>query len=438
MKNKGLFSTLFIEDVRDGIELDDHSKGRMATLTQTWHGRDPKSSETLWNTFMKQALGYLQFVPANAPTTPGVYPLFEDFGFSNCLAVLYLLEPGADIDDVAVGRFWPAKLLRELRQRKLNWGILTNGAQWRLYSTKSARPYEDFVELPLAEALEKSDESEYALFERFFHKDSFLSEADDEAAEQKEADAAAGVYKCRLDRDGEASEETLQDDVKGPLLYQVDEVLQYLCNGLIADTPKKGAEYTEEERAEIFQSAVKLLYRCLFLFYAEARRLLPSDREKAEKYNEKLSIHSLCEEARKFRWGTRKDTDASDLWKHLKGVIAAVNTGDPEYGIMGYDGGLFDDAEEKFLGHHKLRNDFLSRALYLLAYVEPLQSAPDDEYEIPYADLEDSCHCGPSSGPGRAALQNGCGSAPAVQRSSKGSGEFGERPRTGFACSWPP
>lgn len=94
MKNKGLFSTLFIEDVRDDIKLDDHAKGRMATLTQTWRGRDPKSSETLWNTFMKQALGYLQFVPANASTTPGVYPLFEDFGFSNCLAVLYLLEPG--------------------------------------------------------------------------------------------------------------------------------------------------------------------------------------------------------------------------------------------------------------------------------------------------------------------------------------------------------
>ena len=43
-----------------------------------------------------------------------------------------------------------------------------------LYSSQSARPYEDYVELPLAEVLESDDEREYGLFERFFHKDSFV------------------------------------------------------------------------------------------------------------------------------------------------------------------------------------------------------------------------------------------------------------------------
>jgi type I restriction-modification system DNA methylase subunit len=55
---------------------------------------------------------------------------------------------------------------------------------------------------------------------------------------------------------------------------------------------------------------------------------------------------------------------------------------------MGYNGGLFDDEEEKFLGRHQLRNDFFSRALYLLAFVEPYNNEPDDEYPIPYEDLE--------------------------------------------------
>jgi len=386
MKNNGLFSTLFIEELKEGVELDDAAKGRMATLAQTWRTRKMDSAESVWDTFLKQAVSYLQFVPPTHPDAPCVYSLYEEWGYSECIAILYLVKPGGDIDDTAVGRFYPAKLLAQLRSQKLNWGILTDGARWRLYSTKSARPHEDYVELPLAEALEGNDEAEYGLFERFFHKDSFVPEKQEGEAESTKKDEAAGVYKCRLDLDREQSETILGELVKAPFLYQVDEVLQYLCNGFIHDTPKKGDEYTEEERAEIFESAVKLLYRCLFLFYAEARRLLPSDAEKADVY-QRHSIRALCHEARKFRWGKRKDFEHYDLWKHLKGLVSAVNDGDPEYGIMGYNGGLFDDSEEKFLGEHQLRNDFLARALYLMAYVEPF-SDEDDEYEIPYEDLE--------------------------------------------------
>ena len=63
MKNNGLFSTLFIEDVRKQIALDDLAQGRMATLAQIWRTRDKKTVETLWDSFMKQALGSLQFAP---------------------------------------------------------------------------------------------------------------------------------------------------------------------------------------------------------------------------------------------------------------------------------------------------------------------------------------------------------------------------------------
>ena len=386
MLNNGLFSSLFIEKLKNVVKLDDAAQGRMATLAQTWRSRNFKDTDSLWETFLKQALSYLEFVPPGNPTAPGIYPLFEDWGFSDCIGVLYLVPPESDIDNVSVGSFYPAKLLAQLKERKLNWGILTNGAFWRLYSTKSSRPYEDYVELYLEQALEGSDESEYGLFERFFHKDSFIAE-EVEDAEAGQQDESVGVYKCRLDRDREQSEQVLEENVKAPFLAQVDEVLQYLCNGFIFDTRKSGEEYTEEERAEIFESAVKLIYRSLFLFYAEARRLLPSDPDKADLY-QRHSIQALCKEARKFRWGERRDTDQYDLWKHLKGLINAVNDGDSEYGIMGYNGGLFDDEEERFLGQHRLRNDFMCRALYLLAFVDPYNKEPNDEYAIPYEDLE--------------------------------------------------
>ena len=385
MKNNGLFSSLFIEELKDSVKLDDAAQGRMATLAQTWRTRNTQDSESLWESFLKQALSYLEFVPPVNPTVPGIYPLYEDYNFSKCISALYLAPPESDIDNTSVGSFYPAKLLSQLKERKLNWGILTDGASWRLYSTKSSRPYEDYVELPLEEALEESDEAEYGLFEAFFHKECFLNDElgmmNDEKKEKQE------IYHSKLDFFRKESERILTEKVKTPFLAQVDEVLQYICNGFIFDTQKSGEEYTEEERGEIFESAVKLIYRCLFLFYAEARRLLPSDPDKADLYR-RHSIQALCEEARKFRWGERRDTDQYDLWKHLKGLVNAVNDGDTEYGIMGYNGGLFDDEEERFLGQHQLRNDFLSRALYLLAFVEPFDNESDGEYAIPYEDLE--------------------------------------------------
>jgi type I restriction-modification system DNA methylase subunit len=385
MKNKGLFSTLFIDLLKEQTTLNDAARGRMATLAQKWQSLDPNNAETLWDSFLKQALSYLSFVPSDSSSQPGMFPLYEDYGFSNCVSVLFLVPPDSNIDNTSVGNFYPAKLMAQLEQRNLNWGILTDGAKWRLYSVKSSRPFEDYVELPLDTALEDSDEAEYGLFERFFHIESFT--ANDLENDVSQQDESLRLTKCRLDGDRDKSEKVLDEKVKTPFLSQVDEVLQYICNGFIHDTQKTGEEYTEEERGEIFESAVKLIYRCLFLFYAEARKLLPSEPDKSDLY-QSHSIQTICNEARKFRWGERNDTDQFDLWKHLKGLVDAVNEGDPEYGIMGYNGGLFDDQEEPFLGQHQLRNDFLARALYLLAFVEPMDNESSQEYVIPYEDLE--------------------------------------------------
>ena len=56
--------------------------------------------------------------------------------------------------------------------------------------------------------------------------------------------------------------------------------------------------------------------------------------------------------------------------------------------LAGYNGGLFDDEQERFLGQHRLRNDYLWQALYGLAFVDPASVESEEEYLIPYADLE--------------------------------------------------
>jgi hypothetical protein len=168
MRNQGLFSTLFIEDVKSGIETTEAAAGRLATLCQTWKNSDLASRDALWGSFVKQAVSYLEFAVQDSPMSGGVYPLHEDFTFGNVATVLFLIEPGADIDDTAVGRFYPAKLIAQLKHHDRKWGILTDGRRWRLYATHSTRPFEDYVELDLEQVLETADATEYAIFEHFF------------------------------------------------------------------------------------------------------------------------------------------------------------------------------------------------------------------------------------------------------------------------------
>ncbi len=63
MRNNGLFSSLFIDELKDTIELEDVAQGRMATLAQTWRTRKTHDTVSLWDSFLKQALSYLEFVP---------------------------------------------------------------------------------------------------------------------------------------------------------------------------------------------------------------------------------------------------------------------------------------------------------------------------------------------------------------------------------------
>ena len=77
MKNQGLFSTLFIEGIREETEMDDMGEGRMTALAQAWQACNQGSVDDLWESFVKQAVGYLEFVPPHAPAIPGFIPCMK-------------------------------------------------------------------------------------------------------------------------------------------------------------------------------------------------------------------------------------------------------------------------------------------------------------------------------------------------------------------------
>jgi hypothetical protein len=97
--------------------------------------------------------------------------------------------------------------------------------------------------------------------------------------------------------------------------------------------------YTREYLEQVREATLILLYRLLFLFYAEDRRLLPVGDERYRAY----SVRALREEVReKVDAGQRWSATQNRLWLSLKGCFELIDVGDDTIGMPAYNGGLFN------------------------------------------------------------------------------------------------
>ena len=97
---------------------------------------------------------------------------------------------------------------------------------------------------------------------------------------------------------------------------------------------------------EIYEAAMVVLFRLLFVAYAEDKNLLPY--EKNERYRE----HSLKTLARSMADEANNDSlefasGALTLWHRVEELWHAVDRGRPEWGVPLYNGGLFSEDAEK-------------------------------------------------------------------------------------------
>ena len=172
--------------------------------------------------------------------------------------------------------------------RAVKWGLLTNGAMWRLYYQDARSRAEEFFEIDLALALalpgiqaelpdaqgEVNAQHLLKLFFLLFSRDAFLPQAWDTAERSFHAYA---LNEARL------YEEKVSQDLGQRVFTDIfPRLSQALAEGdLQAQREKRGVgqfarlHYTRPYLEEVRESALVFLYRLLFLFYAEDRQLLP-------------------------------------------------------------------------------------------------------------------------------------------------------------------
>ncbi|MDA8000827.1 MAG: BREX-1 system adenine-specific DNA-methyltransferase PglX [Alphaproteobacteria bacterium] len=192
------------------------------------------------------------------------------------------------------------------------WVILTNGTIWRLYSSRVSASSTNYFEA----SLEFGNQKKSLFVAAIFSPDLYEGKIPpiQELLERSNAQAK------RLG-------DNLARDILAP-----DGVMINLAKAVIGYNRRR--EYTPEELDEAKAAALKVLYRCWFLLYAESRELLPvSDRKYTPASMRGLHDHLDTYES---------DPDGCGCWTHLKKLFGVIRNGSPQMNIPRYDGGLFE------------------------------------------------------------------------------------------------
>lgn len=306
------------------------------------------------------------------------------------LAICYVIPDETDLSGfnheglLPKGQHWMIKgvnLVNRSDHSHLRWVVLTNGTKWRLLDAKALRRYEAYLEVDLLSLLQGEEDplAAYLFYRLFRLEDSF------------ELDEATGQSRLEsfLEQSDTATEET-EDYLKITVSDYLDMpgggdgILGQLCMGLVnAIDPGGTKKFTDEERADVYRDATYLLYRLLFILYAEARNLLPMDREDYRK----VSLERIIDEARGLRANPQRvDRISKSLWKQLQTLFDAIYYSDEYLGIPAYNGGLFENHNRPYLQSVELANAYLAEALYQLAYM-PDPKGKNNPERIDYCDL---------------------------------------------------
>ena len=273
-----------------------------------------------------------------------------------------------------------------LENGKVPWVIVTNGKQWRLYSAKAHSRATNYYEVDLEEAVTASiangsDSAEaFRYFWLFFRQQAF------EPAPVARGGATQTLSFLDLVlAESEDYAKELGERLKERVFTQT---FPHLVEGFITSIHQRDGRHTaisQKRLDEIYQGTLTLLYRLLFLLYAEARDLLPV-REVRGYWAASLArlkreiadaVGPIADEA-DGRLRKRFSQTDYELYDRLGRLFEVIDQGDPDLNVPTYDGGLFislpdakDDSPEganaRFLRSHKVPNYHLARALDLLA-----------------------------------------------------------------------
>ena len=247
----------------------------------------------------------------------------------------------------------------------LRWGILTNGARWRIYSYR-ARPRDRTWEIDLEQLLisrtlfdeepEVDKLHELRVAWLLFRRQSWIP-----------VEGERESFLDRLLEAGRRRDAKVADDLSDVIFNHVYPDLVRLFWGKRPDA----------EPDIVARAALTFLYRLLFIYYAEDRGMLDTENQG---YRPHSLRHSVRDPIAELGEAASHSTVSTQYWQRLKTLRAIIDLGDPAIDQPPYDGGLFA------AGHAVLDEIELSDA-ELAPIIRQLSHTADGTY-VSYRSLE--------------------------------------------------
>ena len=263
----------------------------------------------------------------------------------------------------------------DLTNGALRWGVLTNGAKWRLYWAGARSVSEQFCELDLATALglpghndglfarsEAERRHGLKLFVLFFRRNAFLPDPDT-------VDSRT-LHQHVLD-EGQLYEERVAADLSELVFKQV---FPKLARAIAEAVP-------DALLAEVRNAALILLYRLLFILYAEDRALLPVRDNRYDDYSLRDKVRGDI--GRRKNQGATFSASAARYWAIIDDLCRAIDQGDASIGLPPYNGGLFDRQRTPLLAAVRLGDAVMADVIDALSF----EQTEDGRRYINYRDL---------------------------------------------------
>jgi len=386
-----LFNNIFLKNLQPTEEELAAARYLVHESARDWYrNADLSSPEALTETWIRPLLNQQSLdLAACGEAQPNAWYVVAPWERERPLGLCYVTPHGVNLDGYASdgrlpkGQHWMIRavnLARCVAEKPLRWAVLTNGVQWRLLDCQALRRYEAYLEVDLFRLLNGEEDALAAIL--FY----WLLRYEGSLEQDEKGDSQLEGFLEQSARASQSTEAYLKTTVSDNLNTRGggDGIMAQLCMGLVQAVDPGGTHrFSEGERAAIYRDATYLLYRLLFILYAEARGLLPMERADYRA----VSLGSLIEEAGWLRQNPGQQADKpTSLWEQLDSLFNAIHYSDEYLGIPPYNGGLFENKDKPYLSQYAIENSYLAEALCELAYQRnPKEDNPP--VRIDYRDL---------------------------------------------------
>ena len=250
-------------------------------------------------------------------------------------ALVLVSEPTSSPRDTGLDG-WAAneidRMAMLLRKAQVEVGVVTDGQWWALVWAKEGKP----TGSGMVNALTWAEEP--------LLRDAFLTLIDQRRFRAKDAEQRLPRLFARSELEAEQITEALGTQVR----RSVELLVQAFSEARIAASRNSDPDPLADDPDEVYQAAVTIMMRVVFLLFAEEREMLPTE----QLYWDSYAIRDLLSDLKQQATDGEEPLDESfDVWHRLLAVSSALYSGVnyDEMRMPAYGGSLLDPARFPWL-----------------------------------------------------------------------------------------